>query len=123
MSASAHIFVDDRDIIECIPALSMAPEKAWHVRYDCGALYNDHCIGVELCYGGHINLNEAYKRYVYVMAYISDKYGIDPLTKIWGHYELDPKRKTDPQAPLKMLKKDMETLQEDVHHELILCRK
>ena len=33
--ASAHIFIDDKEIIECIPALtSNKPEKAWHVRYN-----------------------------------------------------------------------------------------
>src|SRR5262245_56525631 len=34
ISASAHLFVDDREILECIPALTASPEKAWHVRYN-----------------------------------------------------------------------------------------
>jgi N-acetylmuramoyl-L-alanine amidase len=122
MSASAHLFCDDRDIVECIPALSTTPEKAWHVRYECGRQYNDHYIGVELCYGGRINLEEAYKRYVYTMAYICHRYDVDPDT-IVGHYALDPKRKTDPQIPLKMLKKTIDDLREDVKKELIECSK
>jgi N-acetylmuramoyl-L-alanine amidase len=32
-SGSAHLFVDDRAIIECIPAFTGQPEKAWHVLY------------------------------------------------------------------------------------------
>lgn len=52
-SASAHLFVDDREILECIPALTRTPEKAWHVLYGLpaeGRLYgfdaNDVAIGV-----------------------------------------------------------------------------
>ncbi len=54
-SASAHIFVDDKEIIECIPAL-VKPEKAWHVLYGVltdnqlfGFNPNDAAIGVEYC--------------------------------------------------------------------------
>jgi N-acetylmuramoyl-L-alanine amidase CwlA len=32
-SASAHLFVDDKEILERIPALTAPPEKAWHVIY------------------------------------------------------------------------------------------
>lgn len=55
ISASAHIFVDDQEILECIPALTQAPEKAWHVLYNVpsddqlfGYNANDAAIGVEL---------------------------------------------------------------------------
>lgn len=132
MSASAHLFVDDRDIIECIPILSRAPEKAWHVLYRLqmdnqrevfGGDSNDVAVGVELCYGGHVNLAEAYKRYVYVMAYICNRFKVDPISKIWGHYQLDPRRKSDPQTPLKMLGKTIEDLRKDVQEELIACSK
>lgn len=131
ISASAHLFCDDKDIIECIPALSAAPEKAWHVLYNkdidnrqevFGDDSNDIAIGVELCYGGKIDLIESYKRYIYTMAYICDRYKIDPLTKIWGHYQLDPQRKTDPMTPLKMLKKDIESLRKDVKNEMKECQ-
>lgn len=121
MSASAHLFVDDKDIIECIPALSAPPEKAWHVRYQCGD-FNDHYIGVEWCYGGQINLAESYKKYVYTMAYICDRFNIDPLTKISAHYILDPERKTDPKTPLKLMNKTLDDLKRDVLNELKACR-
>lgn len=130
ISASAHLFVDDKTIIECIPAVTGKPEKAWHVLYDVttdnqasvfGDDSNDVAIGVELCYGGQINLHESYKRYVYTMAMICHQYKIDPILRIWGHYQLDPKRKTDPQTPLKMLKKTIDDLRRDVDNEIKAC--
>lgn len=112
MSASAHTFIDDKEIIECIPATTGKPEKAWHVLYNIeednlwfGDDANDIAIGVELCYGeswkngrmtNKINDKEAYKRYVWYIAYLCYKFDLDPFKKIIGHNELDPKRKTDP---------------------------
>lgn len=129
MSASAHIFVDDKEIIECIPALSKSAEKAWHVVYGTpidnsifGDDANDIAIGVELCYGGRINNLEAYKRFVYVLAYICHRYDLNPITKITGHYILDPKRKVDPQNSLKLIGKNLTDLKNDVESELKNCR-
>lgn len=106
-SASAHIFVDDRRIVECVPFLTSAPEKAWHVLYSVttdnykyGDDADDIAGGVEYCYGGSINAQEAYKRYIWVLAYSCYKYGLDPATKITGHFILDPDRKTDPKSGL-----------------------
>lgn len=128
MSASAHIFVDNLEIIECIPAFKNA-EKAWHVRYDVtsdnsryGREANDASIGVELCYGCEINTREAYKRYVWVLAYLCDVYGLDPAHDICGHFELDPKRKTDPVNALKTINKNMEDLILDIRYEIEICR-
>lgn len=105
-SASAHTFIDHRRIIECIPATTGVPEKAWHVVYDTvadNALYgddaNDVAIGVELCYSrerGAVDNAEAYRRYVWYHAYLCYKFNLDPLRHIVGHNELDPSRKTDP---------------------------
>ena len=57
VSASAHTFIDDKEILECIPATTGTPEKAWHVLYNrttdnkmYGDDANDIGIGVELCY-------------------------------------------------------------------------
>lgn len=112
MSASAHTFIDDKRIIECIPATTGKPEKAWHVLYEVqednklfGGDSNDIAIGVELCYGeswkngkvtNKINDKEAYKRYVWYIAYLCYKFNLDPRKKIIGHNELDPNRKVDP---------------------------
>ena len=88
--AAAHLFVDDKQIIECIPAIAATPpEKAFHVRYDVpadNALFgfdaNDTAIGVEYCFGANIVAEEAYKRYVWLIAYLCYTYGIDPTNKI-----------------------------------------
>lgn len=109
ISASAHIFVDDKNIIECIPALTGTPEKAWHVLYNVqkdnqmfGADANDAAIGIEMCYGSNFNTkkDEVYKRFVWVTAYTCYKFGLDPRTKVTGHFILDPNRKIDPQNGL-----------------------
>ncbi len=108
-SASAHLFVDDKQIIECVPALTARPEKAWHVRYNCPekldirrykAYANNAAIGVEYCYGANIKADEAYKRYVWVLAYACWKFQLDPAHDIVGHHLLDPGRKTDPVSGL-----------------------
>lgn len=112
MSASAHTFIDDKEIIECIPATIGTPEKAWHVLYNVtkdnemyGDDANDIAIGVELCYGesykngkltNKIDDKESYKRYIWYIAYVCYKFKLDPSKYITGHYVLDPKRKTDP---------------------------
>jgi hypothetical protein len=128
MSASAHIFVDGLEIIECIPAFKDA-EKAWHVRYDVtqdnsrfGREANDCSIGVELCYGGDVNTREAYKKYVWVLAYLCHYYNLEPNQDIAGHFELDPKRKTDPVNALKTINKTFDDLLLDVRYELEICR-
>lgn len=110
MSASAHLFVDDKHIVECIPTglLGNQKEKAWHVIYDVptdnhlfGDDANDVAIGVEYCYGSNINAAEAYRRYIWTLAYLCFKYNLDPAKKITGHFILDPARKTDPKSGLK----------------------
>jgi N-acetylmuramoyl-L-alanine amidase len=127
-SASAHIFVDHAEIIECIPSMDK-PEKAWHVLYNVtadddrfGDDANDCAIGVELCYGGAVNTKEAYAKYIWTLAYLCHVYELDPRLHIVGHHELDPKRKTDPVNALKTINRTMDDLLEDVAFELELCR-
>jgi len=128
MSASAHLFVDDREIIECIPALTGTPEKAWHVLYGVPAdnkLYgfdaNYTAIGVEYCYGTAINADEAYNRYVWVMAYICYTFKLDPRKAIVGHFFLDPHRKTDPVTGLAHSRRTYEQMLRDVVSEFTAC--
>jgi len=128
--ASAHIFVDDKEIIECIPAITTdKPEKAWHVRYNMtkdNELYgfeaNDVAIGVEYCYGDNINSDEAYKRYIWVIAYICFKYKLDPRVVIVGHHLLDPGRKSDPVSGLKYSNRSYEQLLKDIVTEYETCK-
>ncbi|NBI28158.1 N-acetylmuramoyl-L-alanine amidase [Chengkuizengella sp. YPA3-1-1] len=127
---SAHIFVDDTGIYECIPLLTDTPEKAWHVLYQKpldNQIFgdaNDIAAGVELCFShlrGSINNEEAYKRYVWVIAYICYKFGLDPTKAIIGHHILDPQRKTDPQNALSKMEKSYDQLLQDVVIEYYDC--
>jgi len=127
--ASAHIFVDDKKIIECIPSLTTdKPEKAWHVRYNqskdnelFGYEANDAAIGVEYCYGQGIDANEAYARFIWVISYLCHKFGLNPKTSITGHFILDPGRKTDPVSGLKDSNRTYEKLVEDIGVEYQNC--
>jgi len=127
--ASAHIFVDDKEIIECIPSITNdKPEKAWHVRYCVskdnelfGYEANDVAVGVEYCFGPNINAQESYNRYIWVLAYLCYKYNIDPSKAIIGHSVLDPGRKTDPENGLKEMGKSYQQLLVDVVKEYNEC--
>lgn len=120
-SASAHTFVDDRSIIECIPI----NEKAWHVRYNVGKYFgyyaNDAAVGVEMCYGGQINNVESYKRYVWYIAYLCYINKIDPISRVVGHYVLDPGRRTDPKDAFKYVNKSMSDFIKDLKREYDVC--
>lgn len=113
LSASVHTFIDDRNIIEIIPLW----EKAWHVRRNVSDAI-DWAIGVELCYGGTINFNEAYKRYVWYFAYLCKQFNLDPLKQIKGHFQLDPTRRTDPVNALSKNGKTFQGFLNDVHAKL-----
>jgi len=121
MSASAHLFVDDKEIICCIPL----DEKAWGVRYNCtqdnilfGDDANDVSIQIELCYGGNIDNQKAYKNYVELMAFLCRQYGLNPLKNIDGHFQLDPARRTDPLGGLKEVGKDWNGFLKDVDNKV-----
>ncbi|HVP07574.1 MAG TPA: peptidoglycan recognition family protein [Candidatus Acidoferrum sp.] len=128
-SASAHVFVDDREIIECIPALEASPpEKAWHVLYSVptdNQLYgydaNDAAVGVEYCYGDRIDADEAYRKFTWVLAYACYKHGLDPKKSIVGHFFLDPRRKTDPVTGLAHSRRTYDQLLRDVVAEYEAC--
>lgn len=126
-SASAQVFVDDKRILEIIPTGTGTDpaEKAWHVLYNVttdNAKYgddaNDIALGVELCYGGKINTLEAYKRYVWYLAYCCDKWKLNPLTHIPSHKQLDPTRKNDVDQALKTIGKTLKDLLYDVAKEM-----
>ncbi|MDR9852870.1 N-acetylmuramoyl-L-alanine amidase [Paenibacillus sp. VCA1] len=98
------MFIDDTKILEIIPT-GIGPdpaEKAWHVLYNVktdnerfGYDSNDAALGIELCYGSKINFAEAYKRFVWYLAFCCDKWGKNPSTHIASHKQLDPGRKLD----------------------------
>lgn len=120
ISASAHFFVDDKGIIECVPGLYNA-EKAWHVLYNrpqdnaiFGDDANDIAIGVELCFGNKFNSMAAYLNYVWLLAHLCVIYDLSPKNDIVGHYTLDPKNRTDPKNALSYIGKTFNDLINDV---------
>lgn len=126
-SASAHTFIDDKKILEIIPAGTDTDpaEKAWHVLYNVtsdnerfGYNANDAALGVELCYGGSINFEEAYKRFVWYLAYCCNKWNKDPRLFIPSHKQLDPSRKIDCDNGLKSGGRTLKDLIADVTAEL-----
>lgn len=126
-SASAQIFIDDKRILEIIPTGtgSDPAEKAWHVLYNVttdNKLYgddaNDIALGVELCYGGKINTLEAYKRFVWYLAFCCDKWNLSPLIHIPSHKQLDPARKRDVDQALATVGKTLKNLLHDVVAEM-----
>ena len=127
-SASAHIFVDDKHIIECVPALTGKPEKAWHVLYNdpkdnelYGVNANDAAIGIEYCFGDNIDAGLAYEKYLWVLAKCCFTFGLDPSRDVVGHFFLDPKRKTDPVTGLAHSRRTYEKLLSDIVTEYNDC--
>ncbi|MDK2830094.1 MAG: N-acetylmuramoyl-L-alanine amidase [Clostridium butyricum] len=125
-SASAHLFVDDVDIIECIPVFKDT-EKAWHVLYSVpldNQLYgddaNDVAIGIEMCFFTDKERSQkAYEKYVWVLAYLCQYFNLDPKKDIIGHETLDPKNKIDPSNGLRYSGHTYQDLINDVVKELI----
>jgi len=126
IEASSHYFVDDKQIICCVPET----EKAWHVRY-CSAIdnqifgkdANDWAIGIELCYDPNnikVNNLKAYENYVEFIASLCRKYNLSPHKHIVGHYTLDPTRRTDPINAFKYINKTWDNFLDDVEKALIL---
>ena len=128
--ASAHAFIDDAHIYECIPATLGTPEKAWHVLYNktvdnrmYGADANDAAIGVELCYfpNNKDRSTKAYKKFVWYCAYLAFYFGLDPSTCFVGHETLDPGRKTDPSNGLRWINKTTKQCIQDIQKEYRDC--
>lgn len=120
-SASAHTFIDDKEILEIVPL----NEKAWHVRYDVpadnrmfGDDANDCGIGTELCHGPRIDSQKAYDKYVWYHAYLCNKFRLNPKTEIVSHATLDPGRRTDPHNALNKYGKTYDQFIIDVAKEL-----
>lgn len=119
VEASAHTFIDDINIIECIPQ----NEKAWHVRRVStidntifGFDSNDYALGIELCYFPNdiLRSQNAYNNYVSYIRYLTEKYDLDLIEKIIGHYNLDPGRKTDPIDAFKIIGKTWDDFIKDL---------
>lgn len=121
IKASAHTFIDDASIIECIPL----DEIAYHVRraseidnsvYGVDAI--DWALSVELCYFTDLERSRiAYNSYVEYIKGLCDKYVLNPATGLIGHYKLDPLRRTDPLNAFTRIGKTWEDFIKDVSAE------
>jgi N-acetylmuramoyl-L-alanine amidase CwlA len=117
--ASAHTFIDDQNIIECIPQ----DEKANHVRRNptvdntlFGVEANDCALGVELCYFSKDlqRSKMAYTRYCEYIKALCQKYQLNPSTHVVGHYRLDPERRVDPLNAFRLIGKNWEDFIKDI---------
>lgn len=90
--ASAHYFVDDKQILRIIPE----NEMAYHVgsrsyktsKY--GSYPNASMIGVEMCVNSDADFKETYKRSVWLVAHLLKKYGLG-LDDLERHYDITGK--------------------------------
>ena len=97
--ASAHIFVDDKEAIICIPVT----EKAWHVLYGAapdnnwyGLDSNDAAFGAEGSYfTDKARSKKSLDNLARILAYLCDYWKIDHKTEMPGHQDIQA-GKVDP---------------------------
>ena len=90
--ASAHIFVDDKECVVCIPVT----EKAWHVLYGAstdnqmyGVDANDGAFGAEGCYfTDKTRSQKSLDNLARVTAYLCNYWNIDYKTELPGHQDI-----------------------------------
>ncbi|WP_204181779.1 N-acetylmuramoyl-L-alanine amidase [Staphylococcus sp. GDY8P152P] len=90
--ASAHIFVDDKECVVCIPVT----EKAWHVLYNTpidnnwyNADANDAAFGIEgSYYDDKARSKKSLDNMARVMAYLCNYWDIDYKTEVPGHQDI-----------------------------------
>lgn len=98
-TASAHVFVDDKEAIICVPL----NEKAWHVLYGAaqdnkwyGYDANDAAIGVEISYfTDKERTRKSLDNGARVLAYLCELYNINYKTNMPGHQDIQA-GKVDP---------------------------
>ena len=90
--ASAHIFVDDKEAIICIPVTevsyhvlpSTTIDNAWY-----GVDANDVAAGVEICYfTNKTRSQKSLDNGARVLAYLAEYWGIDYKTEMPGHQDI-----------------------------------
>ena len=128
ITASAHVFIDDKEVICCIPL----DEKAYHVRRIVttdNALYGvdaiDWSLGIELCYfpSDILRSKAAYFKYVAYIAELCKNFTLSLPDALVGHYKLDPARRADPLNAFRYINKTWEQFIEDVKNEIKLDEK
>lgn len=92
-NASAHYFVDDKEILQLVEDSN----TAWHVG-DGKNLYginNSNSIGIEICVNSDGDYKKAVEKTIELTSYLMDKHNI-PLNKVVRHY--DASRKMCPRS-------------------------
>lgn len=94
-NASAHYFVDDNEIWQCV----LDKDIAWHcgdrLKDGSGGLYNGKCtnsnsIGIEMCCTNYDISARTEARTIELVKYLMNKYGI-PVSNIIRHYDVTNK--------------------------------
>jgi N-acetylmuramoyl-L-alanine amidase len=110
--AYGHLLIDDRDIIECVPALTsdvglveqavfVTPTRDRGLTNAQGTRVTtaEGAIAVNLCFGGAINAGQARRQYVAVLAYLCSRFGLAAERALSRAADLDPARR-DPDSAL-----------------------
>lgn len=90
---SAHFFVDDQQIIQCLPE----DERAYHVgatKYRTtrfGSYPNNCTLGIEMCVNSDGQFSVVYKQTVLLAAKLIKKYNLDPDLDLVRHYDVTGK--------------------------------
>lgn len=87
-NASAHYFVDDKEVIQTVPD-NLA---AWHCGDGRGrhGITNANSIGIELCVNADGGYNKAYGKTIQLTRHLMDLHSI-PLDKVVRHYDASRK--------------------------------
>lgn len=92
-NASAHIFVDDSNIIQAVEFTDIA----WHCGDGAGrnGIYNSNSIGIEICVNSDGNYDRAVQNTIELVKYLMCEFGI-PYDRVVRHY--DASKKNCPQS-------------------------
>ena len=92
-NASAHYFVDDKEIVQLVPD----DKSAWHVGDGRGkfGILNSNSIGIEICVNSDGDYETAYNKTIELVKYLMEKHNI-PFDNVVRHY--DASRKSCPRS-------------------------
>jgi len=113
--AYGHFLVDDKTIIECVPALTSSVGMVEQARFVKTRAPNgtddlhETTIAVNLCFGGPIVGADAYARWVALIARLCDRFELNPAEHLKRASDLDPARR-DPQQALQAAGSDFDKL-------------
>lgn len=88
-SASAHYFVDDKQVVQTVPDYL----SAWHVGDGKGkyGITNQESIGIEICINEDGNYEKTVENTLWLTKHLMDKYGLT-IDDVVRHYDASRKR-------------------------------